>query len=68
MSPTVEPVTAGGWYERTDGSVGEYRWFDGQVRCARVVACWADVPDREEELEQGWREQLAAKRTNEVRP
>ena len=41
---TKEPVTLSGWYEHTDGTVGEYRWAGGQVVLGRVAACWAEVP------------------------
>lgn len=41
---TLEPVTTGGWYERTDGTVGEYRWQAGRVVIVREVQGWADVP------------------------
>lgn len=52
QAPTIEPVTVGGWYENTDGSVSEYRWQSvGQSqghRLVRTVASWADVPGRDE--------------------
>jgi hypothetical protein len=41
---TKESVTIGGWYEHTDGTVGEYRTLaPGQVQLVREVASWADV-------------------------
>ena len=43
---TRDPVTVGGWYEETDGRVAEYRWRNGQPRRERVVASWAEVPER----------------------
>lgn len=46
-SATLSPVTQSGWYERIDGTVGEYVWRDGFVRLSRVVATWADVPERD---------------------
>ncbi len=60
MATTKEPVTSGGWYEHTDGTVGEYRWIDGQPTLARAVASWADVPDRDQELADAGRAERAA--------
>lgn len=41
-APLVEPVTLGGWYERTDGTVTEYWWRGtGQLHEGRTVASWA---------------------------
>lgn len=31
-APTVEPVTTGGWYRRTDGCVTLVRWRGGRLR------------------------------------
>lgn len=50
MAITKEPVTIGGWYEHDDGTVGEYTWFEGQVKLSRTVATWADVPSREDDM------------------
>lgn len=47
---TLEPVTVGGWYERTDGTIGLYRWNHGQLSCERSVAGWDRVPDMNREL------------------
>ncbi len=50
MATTKEPVTIGGWYEHTDGSVGHYLWANGNARLQRTVPSWADVPSDEERL------------------
>ncbi len=42
---TTKPVTTGGWYEHTDGTVGRYLWVNGQVMLSQVVASWALVPE-----------------------
>lgn len=46
---TKEPVTVGGWYEHTDGTVGEYHWRDGFAQLVRTVSGWAEVPARTDE-------------------
>lgn len=43
---TLEPVTIGGLYEHTDGTVGMYRWIDGQVRRSWVEETWTKASDR----------------------
>lgn len=43
-APTIEPITVSGWYEHTDGSVGEYHWRSGRLQCDRIVAGWSEVP------------------------
>lgn len=44
MTPATRvPVTTGGWYERTDGSVGHYEWVRGQLTLVNEVATWGDV-------------------------
>ena len=52
MTTTKEPVTLSGWYEHDDGSVGEYR-IDHQhgPQLTRAVVGWADVPSREQDLQ-----------------
>lgn len=42
---TTRPVTVSGWYDHTDGTVGQYRWVDGRATLVRTVATWAHVPD-----------------------
>ena len=53
---TLTPVTTGGWYERTDGCVGEYCWRDGQPVCDQIVADWGAVPSKAEEAARYQRE------------
>ena len=48
---TTRPVEGSGWYEHTDGTVGEYVWRDGALYCDRVVGGWAEVPTRQEALD-----------------
>ena len=49
---TLKPVTLDGWYEREDGTIGEYHsQSPGMARLGRVVARWADVPSREQDLD-----------------
>lgn len=51
MTNTTEPVTLGGWYENTDGTVSEYRWIDGgRLVLRRTVSGWGSVPAREADL------------------
>jgi hypothetical protein len=50
LRETAEPVTMGGWYEHTDGTVGEYRWIDGRLVLARTSPGWGAVPSREDDL------------------
>lgn len=65
---TKNPVTTGGWYEHSDGTVGEYKWIDGQVKLSRSVASWADVPNRDEENAASARAEMAARKAGDVRP
>jgi len=52
MTTTKEPVTTGGWYEHTDGTVGLYSWNSGQLKLVSTVLDWEHVPSREESLAQ----------------
>jgi hypothetical protein len=47
---TKEPVTISGWYEHSDGTVGEYSVNNYGPQLGRTVASWADVPSREQDL------------------
>lgn len=44
ITPTKEPITMGGWYECTDGSVSLFRWAHGHAKRVRTVASWTEVP------------------------
>jgi len=46
---TREPVTTGGWYENTDGSVTRYHWDAGRLLTGETVAGWAHVPSDDDE-------------------
>jgi len=41
--PTLEPVTVSGFYERTDGSIGQYVWAKGNVVECRSFPSWVEV-------------------------
>jgi hypothetical protein len=43
MIRTLQPVTVGGWYERTDGTVARYQWVHGQLVEREVASSWAEV-------------------------
>jgi hypothetical protein len=47
---TIEPVTVGGWYEHSDGTVGRYSWHEGQLRLNETVPSWADVQSDSDRL------------------
>jgi len=40
---TIEPVTVGGWYAHTDGTVGRYSWSSGCLSLREVAADWTQV-------------------------
>ena len=37
---TIDPVTVSGFYERTDGTVGQYVWSNGRVVLIRSFPGW----------------------------
>lgn len=43
LLPTVEPVTASGWYELVDGSVARIMWRAGTRKTVRIVQGWEAV-------------------------
>lgn len=44
-SPTIHPVTVSGFYEREDGTVGQYVWSNGRVVLCRVFSGWEEQHD-----------------------
>lgn len=66
---TCQPITISGWYEHTDGTIGEYNWHNGRASLGRVVASWADVPsaaDEEARYAREEAEQIAARAKREA--
>jgi len=41
--PTLEPITIGGFYERIDGTIGQYVWVKGNVVEHRAFPSWVEV-------------------------
>lgn len=48
---TLKPVALSGWYERTDGTIGEYTWRNGFPKCIRSVPSWGKVPSVQDDLD-----------------
>lgn len=42
-SPTLEPVTVGGYYEHQDGTVGRYVWSSGTLCLIATYPNWPAV-------------------------
>ena len=61
MATTIKPVTASGWYEHTDGTVGRYTWRAGRLKLDETVADWSLTLTEAERVARDAREQFAAR-------
>lgn len=48
MSTPIGPVTLGGLYENTDGTVSRYTWRGGHLDCDWTEPTWAAASERRE--------------------